>query len=270
MPEFFQVAYAARTLQQLLYLRRELQWRSSRVDCMLAALVLGSLHGESERSPSYLSNQMPRTISTKPSYSVRFWREHGHHAPEREVFGFLRNRVDFRYESIPPDLRAKAFECDFRDLPDHLIQAKPQARRHVASLSGYDELRRRSVAQAVVLRQTTKADVLRAFEGRSSRESRILLAARGGHVADARPRAGAALARGHSHGRQEAQPRGDHRRSHREQLFLRAEGRADPFRGEPTSQAPDSRIQTRRPRWRLRSGLLLFCCLLAYGTALSS
>ena len=74
MPRFFDYAYAPQTLRQLLYLRSTLSWRSSRVDCMLAGLVLGSLHGESERSPSYLSNQMPRTISTKPEYSVRFCR----------------------------------------------------------------------------------------------------------------------------------------------------------------------------------------------------
>ncbi len=125
-PEFFQVAYAASTLRQLMYLREELRWRSSRVDCMLAALVLGSLHGESERSPSYLSNQMPRTISTKPAYSVRFWRRHGYVAPEREVFTFLRSRVDFRYESEPPKLRAATHECDFRRLPEHLGMFQPK------------------------------------------------------------------------------------------------------------------------------------------------
>jgi hypothetical protein len=126
LSEFFQVAYAPGTLRQLLYLRQNLRWRSSRVDCMLAALTLGSLHGESERSPSYVSNQMPRTISTKPDYSVRFWRKHGHVAPERELFGFLRSRVDFRYESDPPSVRGKAYECDFRNLAERLGQSRPK------------------------------------------------------------------------------------------------------------------------------------------------
>src|SRR5262249_48437020 len=66
LPEFFRRAFAPDTLRQLLFLRDHLEWRTCDVDCMLAALTLGMLHGESESSPSYLSNQMPRTISTKP------------------------------------------------------------------------------------------------------------------------------------------------------------------------------------------------------------
>jgi len=42
-----------------------LEWKQGDVDCMLAALVLGALHGESDKSSSYLSNQMPRTVSTR-------------------------------------------------------------------------------------------------------------------------------------------------------------------------------------------------------------
>jgi hypothetical protein len=84
---------------------------------MLAALVLGALHGESKRSTAYLSNQMPRTISTKPEYSVRFWRKHGFQAPERDVFVLLRRLIDYRYASLVPENNAKVFKTDFRDLP---------------------------------------------------------------------------------------------------------------------------------------------------------
>ncbi len=114
---FFKTAYENRTLQQLLYLRQELQWRRSRVDTMLAALVLGSLHGESDKSSAYLSNQMPRTISTKPKYSVRFWRDRQLHPPSRDVFELLRSRACFRYESEPPKGRAFVFHTDMRLLP---------------------------------------------------------------------------------------------------------------------------------------------------------
>lgn len=58
LPEFFRYAFSFRTLRQLLFLRSVLRWRRSDTDCMIAALVLGSLHGESRRSSSYLSNQM--------------------------------------------------------------------------------------------------------------------------------------------------------------------------------------------------------------------
>ncbi|MFO0738191.1 MAG: DNA methyltransferase [Labilithrix sp.] len=117
MPEFFRVAFTAGTMRQILFLREKLNWKRSRVDCMLGALTLGSLHGESERSPSFLSNQMPHTISTKPAYSVRFWRKHGFKAPRRDVFDLLRSQAAFRYASSPPDGSASILHMDMRDLP---------------------------------------------------------------------------------------------------------------------------------------------------------
>lgn len=117
LPVFFRHAYFPLTLSQLLFLRHSLRWRKSDIDCMLAALVLGALHGETGRSSNYLSNQMPRTISTKPAYSVKFWRQHGLVAPKRDVFSLIRDRIDFRYRSPTPQGRATVFCDDFRDLP---------------------------------------------------------------------------------------------------------------------------------------------------------
>ncbi len=117
LPKFFRVAYRPSTLRQLLHIRRRLHWAKSDIDCMLAALVLGSLHGESEKSSSYLSNQMPHTIATKPAYSIRYWERHGLLAPERNVFELLRDRIDYRYLSDPPDLRAEVQLTDMRELP---------------------------------------------------------------------------------------------------------------------------------------------------------
>lgn len=115
--EFFRFAFSSRTFQQLLFLRESLRWRSHRVDTMIAALVLGSLHGEMDKSRSYLSNQMPRTISTKPAYSVRFWKRKRLDAPERDVFELLRTRAEFRYESDPPIGNALVLHRDMRELP---------------------------------------------------------------------------------------------------------------------------------------------------------
>jgi hypothetical protein len=117
MAEFFHHAYTRSTLRQLLYLRKSLHWEESDTDCMIAALILGCLHGESQKSSSYLSNQMPRTISTKPAYSVRFWAEHDLHPPERDVFELLRQGVTFRYESEPPANRGVVIRTDMRELP---------------------------------------------------------------------------------------------------------------------------------------------------------
>ena len=64
LPPFFHYAYQSATLHQIVYLRERLRYQKSTRDCMVAALVLGSLHGETERSQRFLSNQMPHTIST--------------------------------------------------------------------------------------------------------------------------------------------------------------------------------------------------------------
>jgi hypothetical protein len=117
LPEFFHVAYSDNTLRQTLYLRETLDWRRSNTDCMIAALTLGALHGETHKSPSYLSNQMPRTISTKPAYSVKFWRTRGLLPPERDAFELLRTQAQYRYESEPPRGEATVIHGDMRHLP---------------------------------------------------------------------------------------------------------------------------------------------------------
>lgn len=120
LPEFFHYAFHADTLKQILHLRRSLDYRKSMTDCMVTALVLGSLHGEMDRSKRFFSNQMPHTISTKPAYSVRFWKERRLVAPYRDAFDLLRKHADFRYESERPEGKASVFHMDMRDLPRHI------------------------------------------------------------------------------------------------------------------------------------------------------
>jgi hypothetical protein len=116
LPPFFRRAFHHSTLRQVIYLRENLVWKSSRVDRFIAALALGSLHGEMFSSKSYFSNQMPRTISTKPDYSVRFWESRRLWPQKRDVFAILRQRTAFRFESTPPEKRGEAFLCDVREI----------------------------------------------------------------------------------------------------------------------------------------------------------
>ena len=112
--EFFTLCFSEATLQQLLFLKRDLNWRKDRADCFIAALALGCLHGESHKTAACFSNRMPRTISTKPGYSVRWWREKGCIPPEREVFSILRMAAKYRYESPVPSLKGRVVEGDAR------------------------------------------------------------------------------------------------------------------------------------------------------------
>ena len=86
---FFQLCFHQKTLQQLLHLRNELSWKRSRVDAFIAAMSLGVLHGESHKTEWCFSNRMPRTISTKPAYSVKWWLERGLTRPSETSLKFF-------------------------------------------------------------------------------------------------------------------------------------------------------------------------------------
>ncbi|HUG23197.1 hypothetical protein, partial [Piscinibacter sp.] len=68
----------------------------------------------SHKTPNCLSNRMPRTISTKPDYSVRWWSERGLKAPKRETFKILRGMAKFRLEAELPALNGQVKLKDAR------------------------------------------------------------------------------------------------------------------------------------------------------------
>ncbi len=75
--EFWEWAYHAETLINICKLRDFFLEKDqlNDVEIALRAIVLGTLHGPIMKTQaSYLSNQMPRTFSTKPNYSVNYWK----------------------------------------------------------------------------------------------------------------------------------------------------------------------------------------------------
>lgn len=93
--EFWKWAFAPRTLKTICRLRTGLLTDcSSSAQIALRALLLGALHGPTTRTPSYLSNQAPRTFAPKPAYSVRFWKERGLRPNERDVAALVRERAE--------------------------------------------------------------------------------------------------------------------------------------------------------------------------------
>lgn len=101
LPPFFRRAFHHATLRELMFLRSELDWRNSVPDGFIAALAVGSLHGEMDRSRAYFSNQMPRTICLKPDYSLRYWRRHRLFPRRRRVFDMLRQKAELRLKDLP-------------------------------------------------------------------------------------------------------------------------------------------------------------------------
>ena len=111
---FFDLCFHRDTLPQVRYLRSMLDWRGRRDDRFIAALCLGALHGESHRSPNYFSNRMSRTISTKPDYSVRWWRRTGCAPPPRDVFDILERMIAYRFRTPPPTGVGDVVQADAR------------------------------------------------------------------------------------------------------------------------------------------------------------
>ena len=115
---FFDLCFHRRTLLQVRYLRSVLDWRHRKADRFIAALCLGALHGESHKSPNCFSNRMPRTISTKPDYSVGWWTRSGYTPPLRDVFEILERMLEYRFRTKPPEGRVTVVQADARRVAD--------------------------------------------------------------------------------------------------------------------------------------------------------
>ena len=121
---FFDACFDWHTYKQIMHLRAQLAWQAHRTDRFIAALCLGALHGESHRSPNYFSNRMPRTISTKPAYSVRWWKKNGYVPPSRNVFAILRHVNAYRFRTPPPRIQGRIVLSDARCAGDQFPEIK--------------------------------------------------------------------------------------------------------------------------------------------------
>jgi len=130
LPVFFGRAFHYATLEQLLFLRGVLDWRRDQTQRFVAAMILGILHGEMDTSVRYLSNQMPRTISPKPAYSLRYWRQRNLWPRKKDVFARLRAESKLRLSGELPALRGLVRLADARQAASQF----PTLRGRVACL----------------------------------------------------------------------------------------------------------------------------------------
>ena len=102
MGAFWELCYAPATLSDICRIRNYLLDRcSTRVEVALRGLMLGILHGPQSRvTQTYLSNQMPRTYSTKPVPAVNYWKKHGMTPPEIDVLTAITRRARFHLWSF--------------------------------------------------------------------------------------------------------------------------------------------------------------------------
>lgn len=97
--EFWSWAYHPNVLQTLCRLREGLL-RNSDSDARVAlnAIILGALHGPRNKvTPSYFSNQSPRTYAPKPNYAVRYWKEKQLEPQAIDVLSIIKVRAERYY-----------------------------------------------------------------------------------------------------------------------------------------------------------------------------
>jgi DNA methylase len=103
LPRFFHRCFSPRVCMFLLSARRDLNWRQSKVDCTVMALLLVYLHG---KTGAALSNQLRQTKSMSPQYAVRWWDERKLDPPDIDPVAFLKKRLDWRYAKGIPATRS--------------------------------------------------------------------------------------------------------------------------------------------------------------------
>jgi hypothetical protein len=115
--EFWRLAYQEQTLRKLCQLREALLINcKSPTRTLLRAIILGALHGpRPKRTPSYFSNQSPRTFAPKPDYAVRFWNLRGMRPEVVDVLGIIKTRAERYLAAPPPDVDGVVHLADSRD-----------------------------------------------------------------------------------------------------------------------------------------------------------
>jgi hypothetical protein len=114
--EFWELCYAPSTLRDICRIRNYLLKNcTTRVEVALRGVVLGILHGpQTQKTPTYLSNQMPRTYSTKPNPAVRFWMKKNLKPPEIDVLAAITRRARFSFAEVPPSTPGRLITGDSR------------------------------------------------------------------------------------------------------------------------------------------------------------
>ena len=116
--EFWELCYHPKTLADLARLRDALL-EDCRGDAriLLRAVLLGILHGpENPQTPTYLSNQMPRTYATKPASAVNFWRQRAKRPRYVEVASAVRRRAEYSLQRMPTPVPGEVVQADSRGM----------------------------------------------------------------------------------------------------------------------------------------------------------
>ena len=112
--EFWDLCYHSSTLHQICKLREYFLDRcESNEEIALRAIILGTMHGpRNKKTPSYLSNQMPRTYASKPNYSIRFWRKSNLVPQEINILDIVIRKAQYSFSHLPPSTSGEILKAD--------------------------------------------------------------------------------------------------------------------------------------------------------------
>ncbi len=116
--EFWDWCFHRDTLIEICILRDYLMTEPpSAIVIALRALLLGVLHGPIMKTkPSYLSNQMPRTYSTKPDAAVDYWWSRQMRPPRVNTLDVVRRRAEYIFEEVPSSVQGRVVTGDIRHI----------------------------------------------------------------------------------------------------------------------------------------------------------
>jgi len=119
-PEIRMLFDGRRTLPQLLFIRAEIDKRSS-VDRFLLATLCGILHGNHTQDPrasGSLSISMPNTFAMSPGYIARYIQKHHLRKYPFDVFDALQRRLNRLDRQPPPPVRGSVARLDVKKIDD--------------------------------------------------------------------------------------------------------------------------------------------------------
>lgn len=117
--EFWELAFSKATLNEISKFRSYFKSKKlSKEEKVLRAIILGILHGPVMKTmKSYLSNQMPRTFSTKPDYSVKYWQTIKLKPKYISTLRLIRKKANYYFnEYLPKSVEGKIVIADSRKL----------------------------------------------------------------------------------------------------------------------------------------------------------
>jgi len=121
LPEFFHICFDKKVLKFISCARADLNWRRSRVDQTIAAIMLVYLHGKVGAS---LSNQLRQTKSMAPQYAIKWWKDNKLKPISIDPLEFLIEKINWRYEKGIPELtRSYSYLGDSRIVLNKLLKA---------------------------------------------------------------------------------------------------------------------------------------------------